>query len=259
MKKKPHNPEYKDSSYETFILAITLLAFTNLVIIWINPNVEMDDVLKIMNILLSIILLGDFFFRLVSSPSKSEYLIRKYGWMDFLGSLPFLGMHLLRIMRVIRIIRLMIEYGKSALTSDLRRNRAGSALATASLLVILVLQFGSYFIIGIEAKSPQANIVNAFDALWWSTVTIATVGYGDYFPVTTNGRLLGTLVILSGVFLFSVLTGFLARRFFSPEEENRAAREVIQNLTDIQELLEAQRVSIEELETKLSKIEKKFE
>jgi voltage-gated potassium channel len=169
-----------------------------------------------------------------------------------------MGAQILRLFRVIRIVRLMVEYGKSALSDDLRRNRAGSALATASLLVVLVLQFGSYFIIGIEAKSPQANIVNPFDALWWSLVTIATVGYGDLFPVTTNGRLLGTLVILSGVFLFSVLTGFLARKFFSAGEEQQPSLEMQQSLNEIQSLLEEQKDSIAELEIKVSKIEKGF-
>ena len=164
MENEQRNQEYKGASYEGFILAITLLAIANLFIIWFNPNTEMDAVLKIMNFVLSIILLGDFFHRLLSSPSKCDYLISNYGWLDFLGSLPFMGAQILRLFRVIRIVRLMVEFGRSALSADLRRDRAGSALATAGLLVILVLQFGSYFIIGIEAKSPQANIVNPFDA-----------------------------------------------------------------------------------------------
>lgn len=258
MENEQRNQEYKGASYEGFILAITLLAIANLFIIWFNPNADMDAVLKIMNFALSIILLGDFTLRLFSSPSKRDYLISKYGWLDLLGSLPFMGAQILRIFRVIRIVRLMVEYGKSTLSADFKRNRAGAALATASLLVILVLQFGSYFIIGIEAKSPQANIVNPFDALWWSLVTIATVGYGDLFPVTTNGRLLGTLVILSGVFLFSVLAGFLARKFFSTGEEQQLSLEVQQSLDEIQSLLEEQMDSIAELENKVSRIEKKF-
>jgi voltage-gated potassium channel len=258
MENEQINQEYKGANYEIFVLAITLLAVSNLFIIWFNPNAEMDAVLKIMNFVLSIILLGDFCYRLLSSRSKRNYFISNFGWLDLLGSLPFMGAQILRLFRVIRIVRLMVEYGKSALSADLRRNRAGSALATASLLVVLVLQFGSYFIIGIEAKSPQANIVNPFDALWWSLVTIATVGYGDLFPVTTNGRLLGTLVILSGVFLFSVLTGFLARKFFSTGEEQQPSLEMQQSLNEIQSLLEEQKDSIAELEIKVSKIEKGF-
>lgn len=257
MAEKQRNPEYRDSSYEFFILAISLVAITNLIIIWVTPSVERDDVLRIMNFLLSILLLADFFFRLFTTPSKRDYLIGGYGWLDFLGSLPFLGIQLLRISRVIRIIRLMREYGTEAISTDLKRNRAGSALALASLLVILVLQFGSYFIIGIEASSPQANIVNPFDALWWSLVTIATVGYGDKYPVTINGRLIGALVIVSGVGLFSVFTGFLARKFFSHEDENRVPTEIMHSLTEIQSLLESQSASIAELEEKVSSLEKK--
>ena len=89
-------------------------------------------------------------------------------------------------------------------------------------------------------------------------MTIATVGYGDLFPVTTNGRLLGTLVILSGVFLFSVLTGFLARKFFSTGDEKQLSSEIQQSLKEIQSSLEEQKDSIAELEIKVSTIEKGF-
>jgi hypothetical protein len=50
-----------------------------------------------------------------------------------------------------------------------------------------------------ESRSPDANITTGGDALWWSAVTITTVGYGDYFPVTTLGRFAGLLVMLAGV------------------------------------------------------------
>ena len=167
-----------------------------------------------------------------------------------------MGMKILRLLRAIRIIRLMMEYGRSALSEDLQRNRAGSALASASLLVILVLQFGSYFIIGIESKSPQANIVNPFDALWWSVVTIATVGYGDLYPVTVQGRLLGTLVILSGVILFTVFTGFLAKKFFSTREmdEDQFGQTEVR-LENVQNMLEEQSSAIAALQEQLTRIE----
>ena len=248
--------ELKDTSYEFFIVAITLLAIANLIIMLITPNEEMDDVLRIVNLALSIIFLGDFLYRLISAPSKRDYVFRQWGWLDFLGSLPFMGMKILRLLRAIRIIRLMMEYGRSALSEDLQRNRAGSALASASLLVILVLQFGSYFIIGIESKSPQANIVNPFDALWWSVVTIATVGYGDLYPVTVQGRLLGTLVILSGVILFTVFTGFLAKKFFSTREmdEDQFGQTEVR-LENVQNMLEEQSSAIAALQEQLTRIE----
>jgi voltage-gated potassium channel len=256
MQNEPKFQELKDASYEFFIVAISILAVVNLIIILIVPIEEMDEVLRIVNIAISILFLVDFFYRLLSAPSKRGYLFKSWGWLDFLGSLPFMGAQILRLLRAIRIIRLMREYGRSALSEDVRKNRAGSALASASLLVILVLQFGSYLIIGIESKSPQANIVDPLDALWWSVVTIATVGYGDQYPVTIQGRLIGTVIIISGVFLFTVLTGFLAKKFFSKHEvDENYPEDSGMKLENVQNMLEQQNGAIAALQEQLNRIE----
>ena len=67
-----------------------------------------------------------------------------------------------------------------------------------------------------ESADPNANIKNANDALWWGYVTIATVGYGDRYPVTADGRIIGMAVMTVGVALFSGITGYLADWFRRP-------------------------------------------
>jgi len=67
---------------------------------------------------------------------------------------------------------------------------------------VLVLQF--------ESSSPDANIVSGGDALWWGMVTITTVGYGDFFPVTLLGRLTGVFVMFAGVGIIGSLASILA-------------------------------------------------
>jgi voltage-gated potassium channel len=77
-----------------------------------------------------------------------------------------------------------------------------------------------------ERTDPDANITTTSDALWYSIVTMSTVGYGDQYPVTNLGRLIGTLVIILGVAVFGTLTGFLANAFLAPcrsEAESAAA------------------------------------
>ena len=95
-------------------------------------------------------------------------------------------------------------------------DRAGSALLGTLFLTIIVLEFGSIFVLAAEARADNANILTASDALWWSYVTVTTVGYGDRFPVTTYGRLVGVAMLTIGVGLFGVLTGFLANAFLAP-------------------------------------------
>ena len=90
---------------------------------------------------------------------------------------------------------------------------AGSALLAAIFLTIVVIQYASMAILWAEGDKADANIHTASDAVWWSYVTITTVGYGDRFPVTNLGRLVGFALLSTGVGLFAVITGFLANSF----------------------------------------------
>lgn len=81
-----------------------------------------------------------------------------------------------------------------------------------------MLQFGSLSILAVERKADGANVTSASDALWYTVVTISTVGYGDQFPVTNAGRLIGILIIVVGVGVFGTFTGYLANLFLGPSK-----------------------------------------
>ena len=102
-------------------------------------------------------------------------------------------------------------------------HRAENALYTVVFLVLCVLEFGALAMLSVESKSTAANITTASDAIWWAYVTITTVGYGDQYPVTNAGRILGILVMTAGVGLFGTLSGFLANLFLSPSEAEKEA------------------------------------
>jgi Ion channel len=72
-------------------------------------------------------------------------------------------------------------------------------------------------------SAPGANITTASDALWYTIVTISTVGYGDYYPVTDAGRVAGAVIIVVGVGIFGTFTGYLANLFLSPRKTDGSA------------------------------------
>ena len=72
--------------------------------------------------------------------------------------------------------------------------------------------FSSIAILQVETD-PNSNIKTAEDAIWWAYVTITTVGYGDKFPVTTEGRIIAAVLMTVGVGLFGTFTAFLASWF----------------------------------------------
>ena len=116
-----------------------------------------------------------------------------------------------------------------------RKSRAESALLTVIFLAIVVLEFASIFVLVTERNDPNANIKTASDALWWAYVTVTTVGYGDEYPVTNSGRVVGVLLMTIGVGLFGVITGYLANAFLKPksaEQEEQEEQEAISTTPD---------------------------
>ena len=208
--------ELKGTSYEIFVGALSVLSILNLVLVELSQAQDLDYVLLFMNGILSLFLFLDFLYRLRTAPDRSEYFWKQFGWADLLASVPLQQVKVFRIVRIIRVVRLLRELGPGAIWRTLVHDRANSALYTLLLVGLLMLEFGSVGMLELESGKPDANIETASDALWYSIVTMATVGYGDRFPVTNPGRLLGSAIIVVGVGIFGTLTGYLANAFIRP-------------------------------------------
>ncbi|MDR7187377.1 voltage-gated potassium channel [Microbacterium sp. BE35] len=216
--------ELKNTAYEIFIGALSILSILNLVLMYaIAGDRALELVLSVMNALFSAIFLGDFIYRISTAPKASRYFFRGFGWADLLASLPFPQFKILRLFRLLRVFRLLRELGPRTVWTTLIHDRANSALMTLLLMGILVLQFGSISILYVEEDADGANITSASDALWYTIVTISTVGYGDQYPVTNAGRMIGTLIIVVGVGIFGTFTGYLANLFLGPRKADEDA------------------------------------
>jgi voltage-gated potassium channel len=211
------------TGFDLFVLLLSIVSLLNIVLAVLLRREDIVNVVLVVDGVLSVVFLGDFLLRLHRAPSKRGYFIGGLGWLDLLGSLPFPGLRLARIFRVVRVGRDVRHYGLRNLVGAAAQDRAGNALLAAIFLTIVVLQYGSMAILRVEDEAEGANIHTASDALWWSYVTITTVGYGDRFPVTNTGRIIGVVVLSIGVGLFGVLTGFLANLFLAPKQRTSQA------------------------------------
>ena len=209
--------------YEIFVGVLSILSILNLFLGWIWTDPDMSGVLNIMNGIFSVVFLGDFTYRILTTHDKSGYFFRRFGWADLLASLPFQQTKILRVFRLFRVYRLMRNVGPKKILNTLTKDRAGSALYVLLIMGFLVMEFGALAILKAEKANPDANIQTASDAVWYVLVTISTVGYGDRYPTTGLGRIYGGIIILVGVGIFGTFTGFLANFFLSPgkkEEES---------------------------------------
>lgn len=222
---QPKKERKMNLGYEIFVGVLSILSILNIFLGYLVKDPDLSGILDIMNGLFSIIFLGDFFFRILTAPSKSQYFFRDFGWADLFASLPLPQFKILRVFRLFRVYRLMTKIGPKVIVNTLVKDRAGSALYVLLLMGILVLEFGALAVLKWEKVNPDANIKTASDAVWYVMVTISTVGYGDRYPTTDLGRIMGALVIIIGVGIFGTFTGFLANFFLSPakKEEEEAA------------------------------------
>jgi voltage-gated potassium channel Kch len=259
------------ANYEMFIVALLVLQLVNSIWWLLVSDPEQLAVLEIIGGGIGVFLLLDACYRLFKAPSKNNYLWTYHGWLVFVGSLPLPFFCLARLLWYGLMVRTLRKSDFGLMQRVVVEQRARSTLLIAILAGILVVELASMFVLHTELGARGANIHTASDAIWWSLVTIATVGYGDKYPVTNPGRIVGVGLMVVGVGLFSVFTSYLAQWFFLPkkaqlsptEEPNtenpddlRASLEEIRRMLDLQG--NEHRQSTTSLHERLDAIEKRL-
>ena len=209
-------------------------------------SAEVTSLLQTLDTVICFIFLADFFYRLFHAKDRLAFM--KWGWIDLISSIPMLDIfrwgRLVRIVRILRILR-GVRSTKLILGVLLRSGIRGTFTLVALISVVVVI-FASIAILNAEV-TPESNIKSAEDALWWSVVTITTVGYGDKFPVTTEGRVIAAIVMIAGVGLFGTFTAGVASFFL------RTANEQVPAETDLLKEIRRLHEHLEKIEAHLAK------
>lgn len=229
------------SGYELFMLVLCAAALLALVVERTAPfTPEARHMFQYADLAVCALFFGDFLRSLVKAPDRWRYF-RTWGWIDLLSSIPMVdALRAGRLARILRIFRLLRGVRVARLVVDFAlTRRAESAVLAASLLTILTISFAGVAVLQFE-DVESANIKTPEDAVWWSLVTLTTVGYGDRFPVTSEGRLVGALLMVLGVGLVGTFSGLAASWFLAPAaSRNRSEIELVRaELADLRRLLE---------------------
>jgi voltage-gated potassium channel len=179
------------------------------------------------------------------------YVFSFHGLVDLLAILPFFLQALLpgldlRFLRIIRVMRILKLSHYSTALEDLLASIYAERDAFVSALYLLVLSIliTSCLIYFAEHTLQPDKLGTIPDAMWWSIVTITTVGYGDVVPLSSWGKVIGAFTALSGIFTAALLTGIVASAFAA-----RVRTHELKFTTEVEELLRDGHVDAKEQRT----------
>ncbi|MBE5837341.1 ion transporter [Butyrivibrio sp.] len=174
----------------------------------------------------------DYLLRLISSaelyPKLSEpkaalrYIFSMAGIIDLLSFLPYYlpvffpaggtVFRLFRVARILRLFRINSYYDQLNVITEIIVSKSQQLLASVFIILILMMA-SSLCMYSVEHEAQPDVFQNAFSGIWWSASTLLTVGYGDIYPVTIMGKILGIIISFLGVGMVAIPTGIISAGF----------------------------------------------
>lgn len=173
---------------------------------------EVYPVLEAVDFVLCVLFLADWFYYFYKSENKARFTL--YHLPDLISSIPFVQIlkpfRIARAVRVVRLLRLVRGFrGARKLIRLFAKNRARSVFSIYMIITAAIYFYGALGIYNFELGANR-NIHSFGDAMWMAFTTLTTVGYGDCYPVTMEGRILCAVLIITGMGLFSLMTAEFA-------------------------------------------------
>ena len=168
-----------------------------------------------------ILFLTNFIFYFYDSTDKKGFL--KKHWIDFLLCIPFsqgiwLQYHsVLRLVRSIRSLKFIHDF--------MSKDHKSDKFIDCCVIGVSFILFSAIAIYNHEKHIPEANIKNLSDSLWWAMATVTTIGYGDRYPVSDIGRIIGGFVMIIGVGLYASFTGFIVSKFVNDSRVDQLVKD----------------------------------
>ena len=187
----------------------------------------------------------DYVLRLITAPQQypnvppgeavRKYVTSGYGIIDLLSFLPYYlpaffpaGVAVFRMFRVVRIFRLFRINAYSdalSLIGKVMKRQKNQIFASVFIIILLILA-SSLCMYSVEHEAQPTVFKNAFSAIWWATSTLLTVGYGDIYPITFLGQLLGIIITFLGVGLVAIPTGIISAGFIAEYQNAKKIEDI---------------------------------
>ncbi|WP_179354516.1 ion transporter [Winogradskyella vidalii] len=183
-------------------------------------------VLKAIEAFCVIVFTFEYIARIYVASSKQKFIFSFFGIVDFLAILPFylsfgIDLRSLRLLRMFRLFRLfkLVRYNKAMRHFGNAMKLAKEQIILFMIITIMLIYFTAVGIYYFENEAQPEHFSSIFSSLWWSIVTLTTVGYGDVYPITVGGRIFTFFMLLIGLGVVAIPTGIISSSLTKAVEE----------------------------------------
>lgn len=233
-----------------FDIGLTVVILLNILVTFLQTFDELSELSTVFMVIEGVTVIVfciEYILRLITADylypedskvkSRLHFMVSFDGVVDLLTILPFvflsgfIAFRILRIVRIFHLFRINTQYDSFnviRLVIHDRWKQIGSSLVII-FIIMLAASLGMYSV----EHAENEGFENAFSGMWWSVSALLTVGYGDIYPITVIGKIMGIIIAFAGVGLVAIPTGIISAGFV---EQYRLNSESERNLTDVEKI-----------------------
>lgn len=190
------------------------------------------SILRVIEVGTVMIFSAEYILRMMVSDKPLGFVFSWFGVIDFVAVLPFYiatGVDL-RAIRAVRLLRLIRVFKLVRYNNAVRRFHRALVIAKEELILffgitMMILYFAAVGIYFFEHEAQPEAFSSVFHSLWWSIVTLTTVGYGDVYPITPGGKIFTFFILMVGLGVVAVPTGLLASALSKARTEEDSSQQ----------------------------------
>ncbi|WP_296384624.1 ion transporter [Winogradskyella sp.] len=208
-----------------FLIILSVITFSIETLPDLKPQTRV--ILNSIETFCVIVFTFEYLARIYVADSKPKFVFSFFGIIDFLAILPFylsfgIDLRSLRLLRMFRLFRLfkLVRYNKAMKHFAQAMLVAKEQIILFMIITLMLIYFSAVGIYYFENQAQPEHFTSIFDSLWWSIVTLTTVGYGDVYPITVGGRVFTFFILLIGLGIVAIPTGIISSSLTKAVEPN---------------------------------------
>ena len=230
-----------------FDVILLILIVFSIILVMLESVKEIDkiyhDILFFGEWVITIFFTIEYFARIITVKKPSKYIFSFYGIIDFLSTIPLylsffivgsqtlLTVRALRLLRVFRILKVTRYVGESnKLINALKNSRVKITIFLFAVVVIAIIAGTIMYLI----EGEESGFVNIPVGVYWSIVTLTTVGYGDIHPITPFGQFIASILMILGYGIIAVPTGIVTSEYTKDQAKVNLNTQVCSNCHEVQ-------------------------